>query len=202
LSGTDADPTARLQEAGVFYCPSHCTLCLNLSNPAMPVQILNYDAHVLNMRARLPFRFGITTMTFAPHLFLGVELAVEGQRTKGFAADHLPPKWFTKDPKTAYADDVTEMIRVIRHAGATAKSLAVSPSVFAAWQRLYDAQSEWAEHERIPPLLANFGVSLIERAMIDAFCRATRTPFAKALRANQFGIEGIPLELLPAQPLR
>src|SRR3954454_11229923 len=133
----------------------------------MTVQILSYDAHILNMRARLPFRFGITTMTFAPHLFLRVELALDGQRTHGFAADHLPPKWFTKNPKTAYADDVTEMIRVIRRAGDAATSQTASPSIFAAWKRLYDTQSAWAEHELIPPLLANFGVSLIERAMID-----------------------------------
>src|SRR5438105_2759146 len=88
-----------------------CGLSPNLSNTSMPVQILSHDAHILNMRARLPFRFGIITMTFAPHLFLRVELAIDGQRAQGFAADHLPPKWFTKNPKTAYADDVAEMIR-------------------------------------------------------------------------------------------
>jgi hypothetical protein len=38
--------------------------------------------------------------------------------------------------------------------------------------------------------------------MIDAFCRATGVPFAQALRQNRFGIERIPLEFLPTEPLR
>jgi L-alanine-DL-glutamate epimerase-like enolase superfamily enzyme len=168
----------------------------------MTVQILSYDAHVMNMRARLPFKFGITTMTFTPHLFLRVELAVDGQRVEGMAADHLPPKWFTNNLNTAYGDDVAEMIRVIRHAAESAKGLGSAPGVYALWKRLYDAQSAWADRERIPPLLANFGVSLIERATIDAFCRAIGVPFGTALRENRFGIEEIPLELLPAGPVR
>src|SRR5438309_2377243 len=99
----------------------------------MTLEVLGYDAHVLNMRARLPFRFGITTMTFTPHLFLRVEMAIDGRRVSGVSADHLPPKWFTKDPKTAYRDDVAEMIGVIRHAADTAVKLPPARSLFAVW---------------------------------------------------------------------
>ncbi len=168
----------------------------------MSCQILRYDAYVLNIRMRMPFRFGISTMTFAPHLFLRIELAVDGTRAFGVAADHLPQKWFTKNPQTSFADDIAEMIRVIRHAADTARALPAAISPFQLWQVLYEAQATWANGQGYPPLLAGFGTSLVERAMIDAFCRATGTPFSEALRRNTLGIEGLPLELLPAKPLQ
>jgi hypothetical protein len=154
------------------------------------------------MRTRMPFRFGITTMTYTPHLFLRVEVGVDGQRASGIAADHLPQKWLTKNPKTTVRDDVTEMIRVIRHAVEVALALPAPASPFGLWRDLYNQQSEWAERHGVPPLLANFGVSLIERAMLDAVCRTARVRFADALRRNTLGIEDMPLQLLPPQPLR
>src|SRR2546422_322048 len=128
----------------------------------MPIQILSYDARILNVRMRMPFRFGIATMTHCPHLFLRVELAVDGTRAFGVAADHLPPKWFTKNPQTPYRDDVADMIRVITHAAEMAKGLPESGSPFALWQVLYEAQAAWGKDHGYPPLLANFGTSLVE----------------------------------------
>ena len=150
----------------------------------------------------MPFRFGISTMTFCPHLFLRVELSIDGQRVSGVAADHLPPKWFTKNPQTPFKDDVADMLRVIRHAGEAAKEITGAASPFALWQRLYARQAAWIEQEKLPPLLGFFGVTLVERAMLDAYCRATGVPFAQALRSNQLGIEGMALDLLPQKPLR
>jgi hypothetical protein len=166
------------------------------------LQIHNYDGHVLNVRARMPFRFGISTMTFAPHLFLRVDLSIDGQRVQGVAADHLPPKWFTKNPQTSYKDDVADMLRVIRHAGEAAKEIPPTGSPFAMWRELYARQAAWIEQEKLPPLLGFFGVTLVERAMLDAVCRATKTPFGNALRGNMLGIEGMPIDLLPVEPLR
>jgi hypothetical protein len=168
----------------------------------MSYQILRCDGHLLNMRTRMPFRFGITTMTATPHLFLSVEVGMDGQRARGIAADHLPQKWLTKNPKTSVREDVTEMIRVIRHAVELALALPPVASPFQLWRELYTRQAQWADRHGVPPLLANFGVSLIERAMLDAVCRTTETRFADALRRNTLGIQDVPLELLPSQPLR
>jgi hypothetical protein len=44
----------------------------------------------------MPFRYGIVTLSALPHLFLKVEAEIDGRRQVGIAADHLPPKWFTK----------------------------------------------------------------------------------------------------------
>lgn len=168
----------------------------------MSIRLLRYEGFVLNVRTRFPFRYGIATLTACPHLFLRAEVEVDGQRSRGIAADHLPPKWFTKNPETPYRDDLVDMIGVIHNAGETAKEIAAAANVYRWWQHLNDTQMSWASDRDIPPLLAGFGTSLIERAVIDAFCRARSTSFPKALRENLFGFEGGDLAMLPREPLR
>src|SRR5262249_36292274 len=61
-----------------------------------------------------------------------------------------------------------------------------------------------------PPLLTQFGTSLVERAMIEAVCRAAGQPFARMLWTNELGIRlgevhpalaGLaPADLLPPSP--
>lgn len=151
-------------------------------------------------------------MTRVPHLFVRLSLEISGRVQRGFAADHLPPKWFTKDPASAYADDLADMVTVIRHAGEAALALPATATPFALWRELYAAQDAWAQAHHFPPLLAGFGVSLIERAMLDAFCRATGQSLAQAVRQNLLGFDagtvhgelaGIaPADFLPPEPLR
>ncbi len=137
----------------------------------------------------MPFRYGIVTMTSVPHLFVRVLLEVDGRPQWGVAADHLPPKWLTKDPSSSLSDDVDDMLEVIRSANHLAVEAGSAASVFDLWDSIYTAQRDWAQGTTYPPLLWNFGVTLVERAMIDAFCRATRTPFAKAVYDNTLGID-------------
>ena len=50
--------------------------------------------YVRNLSTRLPFRYGVVTLTHCPLLHLAVEAeAVDGRLVRGFAADNLPPKW-------------------------------------------------------------------------------------------------------------
>ena len=180
----------------------------------LSIRVIRTDLHVLNMRTRMPFKYGIATMTALPHLFLRVELEVDGVRKYGIAADHLPPKWFTKDPASPIKDDITDMLTVIRSACVIAEAAGVKNTIFQLWQRIYTVQQSWVEETRqkFPPLLWNFGVSLVERAIIDAFCRITKTPFAVAVRDNTLGIRigaihpelsaFIPAKLLPTPPKR
>lgn len=109
---------------------------------------------------------------------------VDGEREIGVAADNLPPKWFTKNPDTSYRDDVREMIDVIEHACAIALESGRHDSVFDLWHHVYRDQVLCSES----PLLAGFGVSVVERAVIDAFCRAQNLSFTEAVRANRLGI--------------
>jgi hypothetical protein len=169
------------------------------------------DLRVTNLRTRMPFRFGITTMTALPHLIVRLGVEVDGTLVWGLAADHLPPKWFTKNPRTAYRDDVEEMLDVIASACSLARGGRPAATPFDLWHRLYSDQRA-SVGERYPPLLWNFGVSLVERAVIDAFCRARRSTFSELLRHNELGIRldaihaslagSEPANLLPPYPLR
>ena len=127
-------------------------------------------------------------MINVPHVFLRITFEIDGKIQIGLAADHLPPKWFTKDPERPLGEEVDEMLAVIRAAVANARAIrAATP--FAFWRELHAAQGGWGRAQGLPPLLSHFGTSLVERALIDAFCRAHGTTFAPALRGNLLGFE-------------
>lgn len=157
----------------------------------------------------MPFRYGIATMTEVPHVFLRLTFDFDGAAQAGVAADHLPPKWFTKDPQRGLEDEIEEMLLVLRTAVEHARTIRAE-TPFAFWQKLYAAQAAWGAANSIPPLLAQFGVTLVERALIDAFCRHTGTTLATGLHENRLGIElgaihaslagTQPRDWLPAQP--
>lgn len=163
----------------------------------------------LDLRTRIPFRYGIATMTEVPQLIARLAFEIDGAIHTGLAADLLPPKWFTKDPARPLDEEVDEMLAVIRAALRHAQEVrAATP--FAFWRELYDAQAAWAAAQKLPPLLANFGITFVERALIHAVCRARNAPLAAALRENLLGIElgalhpalagATPRDFLPAEP--
>ncbi len=173
------------------------------------IQLRHAELFRIPLRARMPFRYGIVTMTEVTHVILRLTFEIDGKTHEGLAADHLPPKWFTKDPNRALAEEIDEMLGVIRAAAASARTIrAATP--FQFWQQLYVAQGKWGTAHKIPPLLAHFGTSLVERALIDAFCRSTGLSFAAALRENRFGVDlgalhaplagTAPRDWLPASP--
>ncbi|MCF6310902.1 MAG: hypothetical protein L3J39_00475 [Verrucomicrobiales bacterium] len=152
------------------------------------LRILRIDFHIIHTRTRFPFHYGIASMNEVPHLFLRAELEIDGQPAIGISADGLPPKWFTKVAEDTPEEELSGILESITHAARTAEIIATQDSLFDFWKELYHQQIEWAHQNDIAPLLAQFGVSLIERAMIDAFCRAKDTTFAQALAQNRFGI--------------
>lgn len=153
----------------------------------MTVSVRNVDQYELEMELRMPFHFGNTTLTELPHLFVEVELEGEG-RPKGVSSEGLSPLWFLKDPDVTFDEGLERMYDVVDTAAARAQSIDAD-TVFEFWKTLYDRQREWAADTDHPPLLWSFGVSMIERAVIDAYCRSRGTTFADAVRENAFGIE-------------
>lgn len=176
----------------------------------MKIRIEKPELFRSELRARMEFRYGMARMTHLPHLFLRLQVVADGGRTTGLTADHLPPKWFTKDPARSPEEEIEEMLRVVLHAVQEAVEIEAE-SPFAFWRELYRRQAAWAEDQNLPPLLGHFGTALVEKALIDGFCRSRRTSFARALRENLFGIDlgavhgglagSSPAEWLPPVPL-
>jgi len=153
----------------------------------MQLRILRSDLHLAQLRTRMPFRYGIATMTDVPQVYVRVWVDVDGAEWHGTASDLLAPKWFTKDPGKAVEIEIDEMLQIIKIAMQFANGL-TAESVFGLWQRIYTAQAAVANSRSIPPLLAHFGTSLVERALIEAFCRSQGRPFWQLLRQNVFGV--------------
>lgn len=156
----------------------------------MTFKIESFQFHVLPMRTRFPFKYGIASMSALPHLFVTVDLVVDGKPARGLASEGLPPKWFTKNPDTLFEIDLAEMLAVIQNASRIGRLAAEKETGFFTWWRsLYDEQASWAKVKEAPPLLANLGVSLIERAVLDGLCKALGHPLHAVLRCGVLDID-------------
>lgn len=149
------------------------------------IRLVSAELFRIELKTRIPFRYGIATMTEVPQAILRVAFEIDGSAASGLAADVLPPKWFTKDPARQLADEVDEMLRVIRAAFASAGEIRAA-SAFGFWRELYSAQSAWGAAQDLPPLLVHFGTSFVERALVHAVCRQRGLGFAAALQADLF----------------
>src|SRR5262245_40231393 len=148
-----------------------------------------FEFFARHTRTRFPFRYGIASMTDVPHLFVRTSVTVERKSSFGLSSEGLPPKWFTKNPATTFEQDLPEMLQVIRYAAKLAEQIAQVPvSFFDFWRELYRQQSDWADARHIAPLLANLGVSLIERAALDGLCRVVGEPAHRLIAANRLGL--------------
>ena len=152
----------------------------------MSFRICSLRLFEIPLRTRMPFRYGIAVLTECPHVVLVAQ--IEGQMATGIAADHLLPKWFDKNPAKTLAQEVMEMKASIQHAMSQSVGLRAS-SVYRLWRDLYTGQMAWAVEAAQPSLLAHFGVTLVERAVTDAFARASGARFAALVRTNALGIE-------------
>lgn len=174
------------------------------------MRITHAELYRIDLQTRIPFKYGIATMTRMPEVFLRLIVNIDGAEVTGVSSDCLPPKWFTKVPEKPIAAEIDEMLAVIGHATQTARAID-EPTPFTVWAALYEHQHQWATQHKVPPLLAHFGTSLVERALIDSFCRGRRMTFSRALQDNLFGIlpgmvhpelrGRMPSEFLPRAPL-
>ena len=139
-----------------------------------------------DVRLRMPFRFGVVTLTAAPQAFVRAEIALEnGNVSEGAAAELLVPKWFDKNPALSNEDNFAQLRR----------------SLFQA-KDLYSRSKINTAYGHSRPtvgLVENFGPALIDRALLDALCRALGISFYEAVRKNVPGLD-IPDFLSTLQP--
>ena len=154
----------------------------------MPISINSAQFRHLPMNTRFPFKYGIASMTSLPHVFLCIDLNIDGKIVKGISSEGLPPKWFTKNSETSFEEDLPEMLTALKMSLNFSENISAE-TIFDFWQQLYELQDDWAKKESVPMLLAHLGTSLVERALIDAFCRASNSSFNQALRENSLGID-------------
>jgi len=145
---------------------------------------------IRNSTTRIPFRYGKACLIKCPQALLRVKIDTQQGSFLGHAGDCLPPGWFDKRPGRSYAQQIQDMLSCINQCQEVFASLASHPvEFFSAWSDAYDQTQVTATSCGWSGLLASFGLSLIERAVIDAMCRAAGVSFAQGVRRNILGID-------------
>ncbi|MEO8142746.1 MAG: enolase C-terminal domain-like protein [Betaproteobacteria bacterium] len=130
---------------------------------------------------RLPFRFGIVTLTAAPQAFVRARIRLaDGRAVEGAAAELLAPKWFDKDPALSNEDNFEQLRESLR----AARSRYLSNGMRTAWAHSSSGKG----------LVENYGPALLDRALLDALTRGIGISFFSAIRENIIGagpFEGI-----------
>jgi hypothetical protein len=146
------------------------------------------DLFERDVALRMPFRFGVVTLTAAPQAFVRARVRLaDGTVGEGMAAELLAPKWFDKNPALSNDDNFDQL----RAALAIARELYLhgqAATAFGHFAHHYRAQLERGAERGLIPLVANYGPALIDRALLDAVCRALQRPFHEVVRANEAGI--------------
>jgi L-alanine-DL-glutamate epimerase-like enolase superfamily enzyme len=154
----------------------------------MKLRVREIDLCVSRCQARQPFRFGGATLTSAPSLLARARVEIDaGLEGTGYSADLLVPKWFDKDPRLSVTDDAARLAAASRTAAASFLRHGTWPAtLFDHWLTVY-REFVLAGGPTTGELVRGFGVALIERALIDAVCRAAGRSFFDALREDLLG---------------
>jgi L-alanine-DL-glutamate epimerase-like enolase superfamily enzyme len=151
--------------------------------------VTEIELYERNVRFRMPFRFGVITMTEAPQGFARVRIRLDdGSEAWGMAAEVLAPKWFDKNPDLSNQDNFDQL----RAAIAIARRLyadAGPATAFGHYRACYREQIAEAAKCELNPLVACFGLALLDKAILDALCRAHGISFFDAMANNLTGIE-------------
>ena len=155
------------------------------------VQLLERD-----VRLRLPFRFGVVTLTEATEAYVRVRVELEGGGAGwGAAAEMLAPKWFDKDPALTNADNVEQLRVSLRVARGLYTEGRRARTPFGLFADTYHFQQAECARRGLNPLVAGYGPALLDRAVLDAVCRARAISFYDAVRTNVPGFD--PAHFLP-----
>jgi hypothetical protein len=154
----------------------------------MDVRVRGVDLFATPCRTRIPFRFGITTLTEALLVTARLRAELDGLEAEGYASDLLVPKWFEKDPRKSARQDGIALGRSARRAARAFADPALPPMpLFPLWLLAHRRCVGGPDASGVA-LVDGFGVALVERALIDASCRARNESFFDALRADRFAV--------------
>jgi hypothetical protein len=145
-------------------------------NSGVKFSIKAIDFFERDVRLRMPFRFGVVTLTEAPQAFALARIRLQdGREAQGAAAELLAPKWFDKNPALSNEDNFEQLRQSMRAARAT--YLSEKPN------------TAYGHSRPTVGLVENYGPALIDRALLDALCRALGISFYEAIRRNVVGLD-------------
>ena len=151
-------------------------------------RVVAVDLFERDVRLRMPFRFGVVTLTAAPQAFVRATIRfADGREATGAAAELLAPKWFDKDPALTNDDNFDQLRRAV-HLARTAYLAGESASAVGHFATHHLGHAARCAEQRLNGLVACFGPALVDRALVDALCRARGVSFATAVRDDLIGL--------------
>lgn len=156
---------------------------------ALRVKLREIELYERPVRLRLPFRFGVVTLTECPQAFVRARVETpDGRSAWGAAAELMAPKWFDKNLQLSNEDNFGQLRQVLGLAREAYLSDVAPASAFGHFARHHDAHQAASAALDFNPLLASYGPALIDRAVLDAVCRLENVSFYEAVRGNLAGI--------------
>lgn len=152
------------------------------------LRLLEASFHERPVKLRLPFRFGVVTLTQAPQVFVRARVQfADGREGEGISAELLVPKWFDKSPELSNEQNFDQLRRSL--ALARDQLLAAgSVTAFGLIAAVEAAHHAACARQKLNGLVASFGLALLERAIIDALGRLERASVFTLVRANRIGL--------------
>jgi hypothetical protein len=138
---------------------------------------------------RMPFRFGVVTLTAAPQAYARIQVRLADGRTGwGMAAELMAPKWFDKNPELSNQDNFEQLRRSLRTARALYLEAGDGHTPFGLSATCDAEQRRICAAEGLNGLIAQYGPALLDRAVLDAVCRLEDLSVYDAVRGGLAGI--------------
>jgi hypothetical protein len=153
------------------------------------------ECYERSVKLRLPFRFGVITMTEATQAVLQVNISLpDGRSGTGIAAETLAPKWFDKNPGLTDDQNIAQLRQAIEIAiNLYCRRGTAAP--FALYVDTYPDQIAAGASLGLNALVASYGPALLDRAIIDALGHILGLSFAEMITANVAGMAATALTL-------
>ncbi len=152
------------------------------------LKLIEVEMYERPNKLRIPFRFGVTTVTHGRQAIVKVRIRLEnGIEGEGYAAEALAAKWFDKDLDLSESDNHHQLRKSLEIASQLYID-APSSTAFSYFSNHYDQQVAACKELALNPLIASYGQSLVDRGIIDALCRTTGTSFYDAVSTNLIGM--------------
>jgi hypothetical protein len=157
------------------------------------LRVVDVGTYERSVRLRIPFRFGVITVTEATQAVIRATIRLaDGRIATGIAAECLAAKWFDKTPRLTDAQNLDQLRQAL--ALAIAAYRAVGPeTAFGMHEAAYPALITSGHALGLDPLVVGFGPALLDRAILDALGRALGLSFQAMIRANVPGIRAMRL---------
>ena len=156
----------------------------------LKLRVVAVEFYERPVHLRLPFRFGVVTLTEAPQAFARARVRLaDGREGWGAAAEMLAPKWFDKNLALTNEDNFEQLRDALRIAAAAYSADTALRTPFGLYAAHYRDILDAGAARGLNALVASFGPALLDRAVLDAAGKLEGVSFYEAARKNVVGLD-------------